>query len=758
MINQAYKFINTHKNDTDEKQQAQAWIKDLFEDVFQIYRREVNAGFELQVKRNKNNKYIDHLLPGILLTEMKSKGKDLDTAQEQAMQYVFDLDNDRKPKFVMLSDFEYIRLINLDKQDTIQFRVEELVQYIAVFNFLTNREIKVTEPQSPVNKEAAMRLEKLHKKLREMNYPRNNTTLLMTRLVFCFFAENTQIFEIGEFHDYLLHHTQRDGSDLLDKLHNLFVVLNTPEEERFQSDPLSNFPYINGGLFEVPIKTGAILGTEAREMLIELTQLDWSQISPVIFGSMFEGAMNSDKRHDLGAHFTSEKSILKVIDSLFLEELIEEYEKIMKVKRDKLKKLHAFHDKLVNLKFLDPACGSGNFLIISYREIRRLEHDVIQQIRIEEFGGVESVLSVDYEIKVEVSQFYGIEIQPYAVSIARLGMWIMDHLMNLEASSKFGQLYVRLPLHTGANIIRGDALELVWDEIVSRNELDYILGNPPFLGNSMLDDEQREQVNQVTNVLDRKGHLDFVAAWYIKSAQYIKDTTIRVALVSTNSVSQGEQATNLFKYVLDRCRNTIDFAHQTFKWDNNGAQVYVVIIGFSSAKTKTKKKLFLYKDVSDGNNAQSKMVKNINQYLIDASTVFIEPRENPISDVPKMVYGSKFTDGGHLILNDTEKETILSKTPSAQKYIRKFIGSQELSNSTSRWALYIPDITPKELKAYPDIAERVRKVREMRLGSKAKSTNKWADRPMKYKQDNTADTDVLAIPRVGSSKREYHLT
>jgi hypothetical protein len=755
MINQTYKFIDNHKNDSDEKQQAQSWIKEFLEEIFQKSRADVTAGFELQVKRNKKNRYIDHLLPGIMLIEMKSRGKDLDFAQEQAMQYVFDLDEERKPKFVMLSDFEYIRLINLEntESDFLQFRMEEMVQHLEAFNFLLEKDVRVTEPQSPVNKEAAIRLEQLHKQLLDMKYPKNYTTLLMTRLVFCFFAENTQIFNVDEFYEYLLHHTQKDGSDLLDKLHSLFDVLNTPEEERFHSDPLSSFPYINGGLFERSIKTGLHLGKETREMLIQLTRLDWSQISPIIFGSMFEGAMDINKRHDLGAHFTSEKNILKVIDSLFLDELSEEFENILQMKRKKLEKLKEFHEKLANLKFLDPACGSGNFLIVAYREIRRLEHEVIQKIRSIEFGSAESLLQVSDEIKVEVSQFYGIEIQPYAVSIARLGMWLMDHLMNLEASSKFGQLFVRLPLHTGANIVEGDALELEWEEVISPRELNFILGNPPFLGHSIMSEKQKEKLVAVANGNKKIKQLDYVAGWYLK-ATYImkKNQNIKTALVSTNSITQGQQALALWHDLFTRGVK-INFAHKTFVWDNKGANVYVVIIGFGVSEHK-EKYLFEYENIKS--DPIKRKVSFINEYLFASEPVFLSKSNVQISGMKKMEYGSKPTDGGHLILDEEERNELINEYgDKIASYIRPFVGGKELLYNIPRYRLYLNNAPLREIREMPKIMKRLDKVKEMRLASRSAKTRELAIRPVEMEQDKAPDSDVLGIARVTSEFREY---
>ncbi|GAA0355869.1 N-6 DNA methylase [Alkalibacterium iburiense] len=764
----AYAFIKDHENDTDEKQQAGAWIKDFLGGVFGLHNRKVNAGFEWRVKTKSTQQYIDHLLNGELLIEMKSRGQSLEKAKSQAYNYVMKLKKDDIPKYVMLCDFERIQLYDLDNGKEFGFPVVDLVDHIEVFNFLINKDIKVTTPQSPVNKKAAIRLEQLHIKLRELNYPPNATALLMTRIVFCLFAENTQIFEANQFHNYLINHTQEDGSDLVNKLNDLFIVLNTPKEERFQTEPLTDFEYVNGGLFKMQIPTGVVLNSEVRKMLIELTRLDWSEISPIVFGSMFEGAMDPESRHDLGAHFTSETNIIKVVDSLFLDDLTNEFEHIKGLKIGRLAKYRQFHEKLAELKFLDPACGSGNFLIVAYREIRRLEHEVIQRILYEEYLAENNnitakdaeviqynnpLLSVDEYIKVEVSQFYGIEIQPYAASIARLGLWLMEHLMNLEASSKFGENIVRLPLHEGARITVGDALKLKWEDIVPASQLDYILGNPPFLGSAIMSKEQKDLLVSIANGNSKIKKLDFVAGWHIKSAFIMKKNPyIRTALVSTNSITQGEQAIILWHFLFEH-GITINFAHRTFSWDNKGANVYVVIVGFGILESD-KKYLFEYEHVRG--DYHKRKVSSINEYLLGTNPVFIQQERKPISNNRPIERGSQPTDGGNLILSIEERNELLKEYGSMiEEYIRPFIGARELLYNIPRWILYLKDITPNELRKMPKIMDRIEKVRDMRLNSKSEATRKWAERPTDLQQDKAPSSDVLGIPKVSSENREY---
>lgn len=766
--NRALVFEKHHSNDADERQQAQSWIKDFLEGIFDIPKRKVNAGFEWRVKTESRQVYVDHLLNGVILIEMKSRGKSLDKAKSQAYQYVMKLKDEDIPQYVMLCDFEYIQLINLDNNHEIKFPVKELHKYIETFNFLTNKEIIVTTPQNPVNKEAAVLLEKLHHLLRKMNYPPNASTLIMTRLVFCLFADDTGIFEKNQFRQFLINNTAEDGSDLLDKLSNLFIVLNTPEEDRYQSKEFLDFRYINGGLFKVAIPSGISLTEEVRNMLLEVSKLDWSQISPIIFGSMFEGALNEKERHNLGAHYTSEVNIMKVINSLFLDDLYQELDSITRFKTGRLTKYLDFHEKISNLSFLDPACGSGNFLMLAYRELRRLENEVIRLIRVEEFlasnrnissvsadelhykNYQDTLFSVEDSINVNVNNFYGIEIEPYAASIAKLGLWLMDHLMNIETSNKFSQHFVRLPLKTGANIHTQNAMVVDWKEIVSPQKLDYIIGNPPFIGARVMSKEQKEELNKVT--LNKKsGNLDYVAGWYYKSSKMLDyNPSIKVALVSTDSVIQGQQAPVIWGDLFEKNIN-INFAHRPFRWDNE-AKVIVVIIGFSKEDNK-EKSIFTYNSFKS--NPVRTKVKNINEYLLDAKPVIISPSRKQISNQPEMVFGSMPNDGGNLLLNKEEKEIAVKNYPELESYIHLFLGSQEVIRNEKRYILYLKDAPRHILRNNHFVRDRVLRVKEKRSESSRKKTRELADFPYLLGEDRTTKSNFLIIPSVSSERREY---
>lgn len=762
VLDNAYKFVEAHQNDSDERQQAQSWIKDFLEKVFQINTRKVNAGFEWRVKVGKYQQYVDHLLNGVMLIEMKSKGKSLDKAKSQAYNYVMKLKENDIPRYVMLCDFETIKLSDLDTGKEITFPVKELTSNISVFDFLKGKEIKITTPQSPVNAKAANLLETLHIMLREKNYPRNATELLMTRIVFCMFADYTGIFEVGQYRSYILKHTKEDGSDIVDKMGSLFVVLNTPEDERYQQGDLGDFRYINGGLFDVQIPTGIRLNKEIRDMLLKISELDWSQISPIIFGSMFEGAMDDKKRHDLGAHFTSEINIMKVLDSLFLDELNAEFQKILNLKIGKLNKLNEFHNKISSLVFLDPACGSGNFLMLAYRELRRLEHEVVSKILIQEWKkdnrgtlGTEyqdTLLTIEDRIKVEVNHFYGIELQPYAVSIAKLGLWLIDHLMNMEASNKFGQYFVRLPLHAGANIYVDNALKLDWKDIVPISKLSYILGNPPFIGHNVKSSDNQKELKAVAPKWKGIASLDYVSGWFIKASKMMEyNPLIETAFVSTNSIAQGIQAINLFSELFSKgfC---INFAHQTFEWDNNGAKVHVIITGFSKINKK-QKRLFKYSSLKA--EPQLIEVPNINEYLLPMKSVELTALYNQISGKPNMVYGSNMSTGTALMFKEKEYEEFIKKVPWTKEYMRPLIGAKELTNNFRRYVLYLKNTKPSLINSTSEVLERLNKVRSDRIKSPDPLANKIADNPTLLYSDRVLDSNFLVIPIVSSGNREY---
>jgi hypothetical protein len=588
---------------------------------------------------------------------------------------------------------------------------------------------------------------KLHDRLKEIGYEGHPLEIYLVRILFLLFAEDTTIFEKQQFQEFIEQRTSEDGSDLAAKLQELFQVLNTPPEKRFKNldEQLNAFPYVNGKLFEESLPS-ASFDTKMRQSLLESCYLDWSKISPAIFGSMFQSVMNPTERRNLGAHYTSEKNILKLIKPLFLDDLWQEFE-IIKTNKNKLPE---FHKKLSQLKFLDPACGCGNFLVITYRELRLLEIEVLRALNKKGTG----VLDVREIILLDVDMMHGIEYEEFPARIAEVAMWLIDHQMNMAISNEFGQYFVRLPLKKAATIVHGDALEKDWEDIVSKKKLSFILGNPPFIGSKIMKQSQRDQIVKQFEDADGSGVLDYVSGWYIKAAKYIQGTNIKVAFVSTNSIVQGEQTSILWGHMLHKYNIKIHFAHRTFKWSNEAkgnAAVYCVIVGFASFDTPNKS-IFEYEDIKG--EAHEIKAKNINPYLVDAKDLLIEKKSNPICNVPKMSFGNMPLDGGHLLLSDDDKKEFLKKEPDAKKFIKPLISAFEFLNGEKRWCLWLVNAEPSELKKLPEVLKRVELVKEFRLASVAPSTQKFSTSPTLFRDRNQPSTYIL-VPSTTSENRKY---
>lgn len=750
--NNALAFEKKWIGETNEHAEAKSFWDDFFR-VFGISRRRI-ASFEQGVKIEGNTKFIDLLWKGTLLIEHKSKGKNLDTAKEQAMNYFNGLSEDELPRYVLVCDFEQFKLYDLDAVEGshVYFTLDRLHENVEAFSFMAGYEKQEIREQDPVNIEAAEKMGLLHDEIRATGYDGRDLEILLVRIVFCLFAENTNIFNKNLFRDYIINETRADGSDLAYHFQALFEMLDTPEHNRFARESLvDEFPYVNGSLFSDRIRTPRF-NKKMRDIILDCAELDWGKISPAIFGSMFQSAMNPEERRTLGAHYTSEENIMKVIKPLFLDELWTEFERIKNLKRNREVELEKFNDKLATLKFFDPACGSGNFLIISYRELRRLELEVIKELS-------HGIMVLDIEqfdkIKVNVNQFYGIEIELFASYIAQVAMWIIDHQMNVEASIFLGGTFARLPLKEKAMIVNDNSLTHNWNSLLDARDCNYILGNPPFVGYTELKGEQPKDMERITEGTGIGGTLDYVGAWYIKAARYIQHTNIKVAFVSTNSIVQGEQAISLWDCLFNMYQINIFFAHHTFKWTNEArgkAAVYCVIIGFSAYEIQPKT-IYTYPNISE--QAISIKAENINQYLIDAPNIFIKRRSKPISDVPKMIKGSQPTDGGNFIFTQEEMESFIKKEPLSEKYFIKYMGARELINNIPRYILYLKDCPPQELRKMPLVGERVLSVQKMRQESNKSATRKWADFPQLLTEDRYDKTDVLAIPRHSSENREY---
>lgn len=741
----ALRFTKEWEGESRERAEKDTFWNDFF-NVFGISRRRL-ATFEEPVKKLNNKQgFIDLFWKGTLLVEHKSKGKNLDTAFEQATDYFHGIKEHELPKYVLVSDFENFKLYDLDDKKEYEFGIKDFHKNIKLFGFIAGYQKRTFKDEDPVNIKAAELMGKLHDQLEESGYEGHPLEVFLVRLLFCLFADDTGIFEKDTFKEFIEAKTNEDGSDLGAWLAQYFQVLNTPTDKRLTNldEHLAAFPYVNGKLFEEPLPI-ASFNSRMREILSECSSLDWGKISPAIFGSMFQIVMNPEERRNLGAHYTSEKNILKLIKPLFLDELQTEFQKVKSNKN----KLAAFHQKLGNLKFLDPACGCGNFLIITYRELRLLELEVLKEL----YGG-QQVIGIDQIMLVDVDQFYGIEYDEFPARIAEVALWLMDHQMNLRISEAFGMYYARLPLKKSATIVHGNALRTEWTDIVPKTELSYILGNPPFVGSKLLKKEQREEMAEIFSKVDNGKILDYVAAWYYLSAKLINDTSIKVAFVSTNSITQGEQVGVLWGVMLHEFQIKIHFAHTTFKWNNEAkgkAAVYCVIVGFANFDSKNKH-LFNYSDIKG--EPTEIACKNINPYLVDARDTIITRRSNPICDVSKMSFGNMPLDGGNLIINDEDLNEFISKEPKAKKYILPLISAREFLNRKNRWCLWLESIEPKDLKSMPFVLERVKAVKAFRMASKAPSTQKHAATPTLFRDRNRPNTFIV-VPRVSSENRKY---
>ena len=743
----ALKFSNEWSEEKKERAEKDSFWNDFF-NVFGISRRRV-ATFEEPVKKISGSQgFIDLFWKGTLLVEHKSKGKSLDKAFEQATDYFPGLKEHELPKYILVSDFDRIKLFDLDEGTEHEFHVSNLYKNVKLFGFIAGYQKRTFQEEDPVNIKAAELMGRLHDQLEEFGYEGHHLEVYLVRLLFVLFADDTSIFEKDIFKEYIEQKTKEDGSDLGALLAQYFQVLNTPVENRLKNldEHLKQFPYVNGKLFEeiLPI---ASFNTKMRAILLEASALDWGKISPAIFGSLFQSVMNPEERRNLGAHYTSEKNIFKLIKPLFLDELREEFEKV----KSSSKKLKEFHHKLSTLKFLDPACGSGNFLIITYRELRLLEIEILREL----FKKGEQVLDVSSILWLDVDQFYGIEYDEFAAKIAEVAMWLIDHQMNMSVSEEFGQYFARLPLKKAAKIVHANSLQTNWEDVVSKTELSYIIGNPPFYGKSLQTKEQKEDMKLVFNNVKGAGVLDYVAAWYYRAAQYLKDTKIKTGFVSTNSITQGEQTGILWNEMFNNYNIKIHFAHTTFNWTNEAkgkAAVHCVIVGFANFDIKNKS-LFIYDDIKG--EPYEKSVKNINPYLVEANDLVILKRRQPICNVSNISFGSMPNDGGNFLFTEDEKVSFLQLEPKAEKFFKPLISAREFLNGQQRWCLWLKDIKPSELRELKEVQRRVEIVKRLRLNSTRLATQKLGAYPSLFGEIRQPEKDYILVPRHSSENRQY---
>ncbi|QHT65678.1 class I SAM-dependent DNA methyltransferase [Rhodocytophaga rosea] len=743
----AIRFSKEWQDTEREEADAKPFLVEFF-NIFGISSKRVST-FEHKVKKlSQADGYIDLLWKGVILVEMKSRGKNLDKAYQQAINYFPGLKEYDLPKYILVSDFERFRLYDLEEGTHQEFLLKDLYQNVKLFGFILGYQTKSYKSEDPVNILAAERMGKLHDRLKEIGYEGHELEVYLVRILFCLFAEDTSIFEKRLFQDYIERKTNEDGSDLAAHLAQLFHILNTPQQKRLKNidEHLNQFPYVNGKLFAEYLPP-ASFDSKMRELLLHCCALDWSKISPAIFGSLFQSVMNPIERRNLGAHYTSEKNILKLIKPLFLDELWREFESI-KTNRNKLTE---FHKKLSTLKFLDPACGCGNFLVITYRELRLLEIEILRALNKSGQGW----LNVSDIIWLDVDMVYGIEYEEFPARIAEVAMWLIDHQMNMQISVEFGQYFARLPLKKSANITHGNALRLDWESIVPKNQLTYILGNPPFVGKSNQNAVQKADMDKVFIKVDGAGVLDYVTAWYIKAARYIQDTTIKAAFVSTNSIVQGEQVGILWNELFSKYKVKIHFAHRTFNWKNEArgnAAVHVVIIGFANFDINEK---YIYEYENIKAEPHELKAKNINPYLVEGKDLVILGRTIPLNNVPKMIYGSKPVDDGNFFFSDDEKELFIQKEPNAIKYIKPVLSSHQFLNGQNRWCLWLENITPDELKKMPFVLKRLENIKNFRALSTKESVKKQAATPMLFSEIRQPKSSYIIIPRHSSESRKY---
>lgn len=755
----AMKFSAEWANVSSERAEAQSFWSDLF-GVFGIKRRAV-ASFEEKVKNLKGAfDRIDVFYAGVMIGEHKSKGEDLSKAASQAFNYVQSLQREGRdsdlPQYIVVSDFQTIVIYDLDSKDPAEpvakFKTAKLHDNIKHLGFLSGYTTKPVDPEDPINIEAVEVLGKLHDALEKGGYTGHQLERFLVRVLFCLFADDTAIFENEEFKT-LIKDSRPDGRDLGPLLAEFFAVLDKDKPDRHPAPPdeLRDLPYVNGELFRENLGF-ARFDSAMRAALIECCEFNWSRISPAVFGSLFQSIMAGEsgarKRRQIGAHYTSERDIMKLVRSLFLDDLKAELAACGTSKS----KLEAFQTKLASLRFLDPACGCGNFLVVAYRELRELE---LQALLLLYGGQTDSArLLLDSLLKVDVDQMHGIEIEEWPARIAEVAMWLIDHQMNQKVGEAFGRPVRRLPLKKSAKIAHANALQTDWNTVLPAAKCSYVLGNPPFVGKKEQNAEQKVDMTKVWGDVKGAGILDFVTCWYRVAAKYMKGTQIATAFVSTNSICQGEQVGVLWKEMLGPRAMFIRFAHNTFSWMSEArgkAHVHVVIIGFSAAPGPG-----IITDYSDDESHPTEMrVARISPYLVEGPAIAAEPRTSPIAGAPPCLYGSKPADGGHLIIEDSEREAFLAENPAIKPYVRPLLSADEFINGEKRWCLWLVEALPSVLKSCPGVSRRLAAVRAFREASTKPQTRELARSPALFAELRQPKTSYLLLPRHSSENRPY---
>ncbi len=770
----AKKFVEDWTGKGYEKGESQKFWIQLLREVLGVETPEQFISFEDQVHLDHTS-FIDARIPATkVLIEQKSSDKDLYKAIkqsdgsllnpfQQAKRYITELPLSQHPRWVVTCNFQKFCVYDMERPngEPQEILLKDLEKEYYRLSFLVDTGSEHLKKEMEVSIKAGEIVGLLYDALLKQYKDCTNEeslkslNILCVRLVFCLYAEDAGIF--GKHDIFLDYMRQYDVSKMRKALIELFTVLNTKPEDRdpYLEDDLKAFPYVNGGLFaqehiEIPQFTD-----EIRTLLLEKASanFDWSEISPTIFGAVFESTLNPETRRKGGMHYTSIENIHKVIDPLFMDELNEEFEDIRSLppNKNRDKKLAEFQDKIANLNFLDPACGSGNFLTETYISLRKLENEILYELQ----KGQITLGVVTNPIKVSIRQFYGIEINDFAVTVAKTALWIAESQMMKKTEDIVHMDLDFLPLKTYANIVEGNALRINWKDITPKEKLNYIMGNPPFVGYSLQTKEQKDDilsiyVDENGKPYKTSGKIDYVAGWYFKSAELMQNTNIKTALVSTNSITQGEQVAAVWKPLFDRFNIHIDFAHRTFRWDsesNSKAHVHCVIVGFSCASNNNKKRLYT--------NERLQHVDNINAYLIDAPNIFIESRNNPICNVPKICSGGKPVEGGFLIFTEDERSEFIKKEPKSKKYFRPFIGADDFINNKPRYCLWLLSASPSDLRQMPKVLERIEKVKKYRLDSSKPATRGCARTPHLFMEIKQPKNKYILVPATSSENRKY---
>jgi hypothetical protein len=766
----AIAFAKEWEGESREAAERQSFWNDFF-NVFGVRRRTV-ATFEEPVKKLSGDwGFIDLFWPGKLLVEHKTAGADLGKAHAQGMAYIRGLKDSGRdqeiPRWLLVSDFTRMALHDLEPEPdadapllqslppSVEFPLADFHKHIRHFAFIAGYTQHRLDPESPANLQATQLMCNLHDALEHGGYTGHELKRFLVRVLFCLFAEDTGIFPAKAFELFLRDRTAEDGSDLGLWLDQLFRVLNTdtPHRQKNLDEDLSQFPYVNGELFAEKLEF-AEFNADMRNGLLACCHFHWETISPAVFGSLFQAVMDSKERRQVGAHYTAEKNILKLIRSLFLDDLRAEFESIKTTRSTRrTARLEEFQGKLAKLRFLDPACGCGNFLVITYRELRKLELEVLLELH-----GKQHEMALDDAntlSQLNVHQFYGIEIEEFPARIAEVALWLTDHQANIALSQAFSQLVLRLPLRFSPHIVVANALRTDWRTVLPPEQCSFVLGNPPFVGNKFQTNAQRADMAAVAGTVENFGLLDLVTGWYFKAAEYIQRSKIRCAFVSTNSITQGEQVGVLWSALFQRYGMKIHFAHRTFSWESEArgkAHVHVVIVGFGAFENDHK---HLYDYETGQQEAQMVGVKNISPYLVEGDDLVIMNRTSPLCDVPAIIKGNQPTDDGNFLFTTQEKQDFIAKEPRSENYFRKFVGANEFINNIERWCLWLVDCSPQELRNLPEVLKRVDNVRVFRLGSKKAGTVKKAQTPALFDEIRQPKSKYLLIPSVSSERRSY---